>query len=203
MKARDSGMPEEQMWASFFDAPRMLAALGFVDTNGNVADFGCGYGTFTVAAAGLTTATVFAFDIEPAMIEVTAHKARSLGLRNVRAVHRDLLELGSGLADASLSYAMLFNILHAEQPLVLLREVFRTLAPGGKVAVVHWIYDSSTPRGPHLSIRPRPEHCRDWLKESGFELAIPLVSLPPYHYGVVGRKPIDTPETNSKQMRNV
>lgn len=30
MKARDSGMPEEQMWATFFDAPRMLAALGFI-----------------------------------------------------------------------------------------------------------------------------------------------------------------------------
>lgn len=197
MKARDSGMPEEEMWATFFDAPRMLAALGFTDTKGNVADFGCGYGTFTVAAAGLTTATVFAYDIEGEMIEATARKAQTLGLHNVRAAHRDLIELGSGLGDDSLAYAMLFNILHAEQPLVLLREAFRALAPGGKVAVVHWIYDSSTPRGPDLSIRPRPEHCRDWLKESGFELAIPLVSLPPYHYGVVGRKPIETPATNA------
>ena len=197
MKARDSGMPEEQMWATFFDAPRILAALGFSGTTGNVADFGCGYGTFAVAAAGLTTATVFAFDIDPEMIEATAHKARSLGLHNVCAVHRDVIDLGSGLADATLAYAMLFNILHAEQPLVLLREAFRTLAPGGKVAIMHWIYDSSTPRGPHLSIRPRPEHCRDWLKESGFELVIPMVSLPPYHYGIVGRKPIDTHEADS------
>jgi SAM-dependent methyltransferase len=203
MKARDSGMPEEQMWATFFDAPRILAALGFAGTGGNIADFGCGYGTFAVAAAGLTTATVFAFDIEREMIEATARKAQSLGLHNVRAAHRDLLERGSGLADASLDYAMLFNILHAEQPLVLLREAFRTLAPGGKVAVVHWIYDSSTPRGPDLSIRPRPEHCRNWLKESGFELALPLVSLPPYHYGVVGRKPIATPAMNAKQMCSV
>ena len=198
MKARDSGLPEEQMWASFFDAPRMLAALGFADTTGNVADFGCGYGTFTVAAARLTTGTVFAFDIEPEMVEATIHKARSLELHNVCAVHRDLIELGSGLADATLAYAMLFNILHAEQPLVLLREAFRILAPGGMVAVMHWIYDNSTPRGPHLSIRPRPEHCRDWLKESGFELVIPLVSLPPFHYGIVGRKPNATPETTTK-----
>ena len=201
MKARDSGMPEEQMWASFFDAPRMLAALGFTDVTWNVADFGCGYGTFTIAAASLTNATVFAFDIEREMIEATAHKAQSLGMHNVCAVHRDVIELGSGLADATLAYAMLFNILHAEQPLVLLREVFSTLAPGGKIAVVHWIYDSSTPRGPDLSIRPRPEHSRDWLKESGFELVMPLVSLPPYHYGIVGRKPNETPETSTKQMR--
>lgn len=198
MKARDSGMPGEQMWATFFDAPRMLAALGFTDTKGNVADFGCGYGTFTVAAARLTAGTVFAFDIDPEMIEATAHKARSLGLHNVRAVQRDVIELGSGVADAALAYVMLFNILHAEQPLVLLREAFRTLAPGGKIAIVHWIYDSATPRGPDLSIRPRPEHCRDWLQESGFELAIPLVSLPPYHYGVVGRKPVETPETAAR-----
>ena len=99
MKARDSGMPEEQMWASFFDAPRMLAALGFTGIKGDVADFGCGYGTFTIAAANLTTATVFAFDIEREMIEATAHKAQSLGMHNVCAVHRDVIELGSGLAD--------------------------------------------------------------------------------------------------------
>jgi SAM-dependent methyltransferase len=201
MKARDSGMPEEEMWTTFFDAPRMLAALGFADTKGNIADFGCGYGTFTIAAARLTTATVFAFDIEGEMIEATVRKAEALRLRNVRAAQRDLLELGSGLADDSLAYAMLFNILHAEQPLILLQEAFRTLAPGGKIAIMHWIYDSSTPRGPDLSIRPRPEQCREWLKESGFELAMPRVSLPPYHYGIVGRKPVETPETNAKPMR--
>ena len=40
MRARDSGMPEEQMWASFFDAPHTLALLGFSRTTENIGDFG-------------------------------------------------------------------------------------------------------------------------------------------------------------------
>jgi hypothetical protein len=40
-----------------------------------------------------------------------------------------------------------------------------------------------------LAIRTRPEQCRDWLRQSGFELVIPEVSLLPYHYGIVAKKP--------------
>jgi hypothetical protein len=57
------------------------------------------------------------------------------------------------------------------------------------VGVIHWNYDPATPRGPDLSIRPRPEQCQAWCREAGFKLIVPLVSLPPWHYGLVGRKP--------------
>ncbi len=57
------------------------------------------------------------------------------------------------------------------------------------MGVIHWNYDPATPRGPDLSIRPRPEQCQAWCREAGFKLIVPLVSLPPWHYGLVGRKP--------------
>ena len=71
MKVRDSGMPDEEMWATFFDAGRILTKLGFDDPKTDVVEFGCGYGTFTLAAAARTRGTVFALDIEPAMIAAT------------------------------------------------------------------------------------------------------------------------------------
>jgi ubiquinone/menaquinone biosynthesis C-methylase UbiE len=35
----------------------------------NVADFGFGYGTFTIPAAKIISGKIYAFDIEPEMIE--------------------------------------------------------------------------------------------------------------------------------------
>jgi hypothetical protein len=123
------------------------------------------------------------------MIAAATRKAEALRLSNVRPVLRDFVESGTGLPDATVRYAMLFNILHTEKPLPLIREAFRVLAPGGKVAVAHWIHDASTPRGPALNIRPRPEQCQRWLVEAGFDLLEPLVPLPPYHFGIVGLRP--------------
>jgi SAM-dependent methyltransferase len=189
MKVRESGMPEEVMWASFFDAPRILTQLGFDDSGADVVEFGCGYGTFTVAAAARTRGTVFALDLEPEMLEATQCRARESGLRNVQTRRRDFVADGTGLPDTSVGYAMLFNILHAENPSGLLNDAYRILRPGGKVGVIHWNYDPNTPRGPEMSIRPRPEQCQTWTRKAGFALAIPFVSLPPYHYGLVGQKP--------------
>jgi SAM-dependent methyltransferase len=189
MKVRDSGMPDEAVWEEFFDAAQVLAALDVIDPSGDVVDFGCGYGTFSVAAARRTRGTVFALDIDPQMIAATRAKARALGVTNITAIERDFVTSGSGLPDATAAAALLFNILHADEPLALLKEAHRVLAPGGKVGVVHWIPDATTPRGPSLEIRPRPEQCQAWLLEAGFELVRPAVALPPYHYGLVGLRP--------------
>jgi hypothetical protein len=51
MKVRDSGMPEETVWEGFFDARHILSQLSLTDGQADVVDFGCGYGTFTIAAA--------------------------------------------------------------------------------------------------------------------------------------------------------
>jgi hypothetical protein len=67
MKTRESGMPEESMWQGFFDPEAVLGKLGLSSACGNVVDFGCGYGTFTIPAARIVRGTVFAFDIEVEM----------------------------------------------------------------------------------------------------------------------------------------
>jgi SAM-dependent methyltransferase len=189
MKTRESGMPSEEMWQGFFKPEEVLRKLLLSDGCGNVVDFGCGYGTFSIPAARIVRGTVHALDIEPEMIAATQAKAEAAGLQNVRTHLRDFVAGGTGLPDGCADYAMLFNILHAEEPLVLLREAWRVLAGGGRLAIMHWNYDPTTPRGPDMSIRPRPEQCRAWSEQTGFRLLSPgVVNLPPYHYGfVVGR----------------
>ena len=56
MKARESGMPDEQMWDQFFDPDAILDGLGIRDLSGNIVDLGCGYGTFSIPAARKTRA---------------------------------------------------------------------------------------------------------------------------------------------------
>jgi SAM-dependent methyltransferase len=190
MKIRESGMPGEDMWAGFFAPDAILRKLRLSPTCGDAVDFGCGYGTFTIPAARIVSGVVHALDVDPEMVHATAARAEAAGLRNVRTHLRDFLADGSGLPDASVDYAMLFNILHAEQPAILLREAFRVLVPGGTLAITHWNYDATTPRGPSMTIRPRPEQCREWALWAGFALLdAQFIDLPPYHYGIVLERP--------------
>ncbi|HEX9874456.1 MAG TPA: class I SAM-dependent methyltransferase [Deferrimonas sp.] len=191
MKVRDSGMPEEERWSSFFSPETVLGAFGLDRGVATLVDFGCGYGTFTLAAAKLVSGTVHALDIEPEMIETVRAKCRQEGLANVRTELRDFVKSGSGLADSSVDAALLFNILHHDDPVVLMGEAWRILRPGGRLAVVHWNYDPATPRGPALEIRPRPEQCIEWGRTVGFGFVEEeRFDLRPYHYGLLFRKAV-------------
>lgn len=190
MKVRDSGMPEEEMWSDFFDPEKILATFGLNHGVRDIVEFGCGYGTFTLAAAEMATGTVHALDIEPEMVETVGEKCLLAGIDNVHAVVRDFVAEGTGLPSDSVDAALLFNILHHEEPLALMTEAFRIVKPGGRLAVIHWNYDPTTPRGPAMEIRPRPEQCIAWGRTAGFTFdERERFDLPPYHYGLLFRKP--------------
>lgn len=183
MKIRESGMPDRDMWQNFFDPHKILKTLGMNNQVLNVAEFGCGYGTFTIPAAKIVKGTIYAFDIEPEMIEITNEEAKNNHLHNVKTILRDFVTQGSGLLGKSVEYVMLFNILHHEHPWALLEEAHRILKKDGKLGIIHWNYDSTTPRGPSIDIRPKPEECIQWAKRSGFRDPV-LHDLKPYHYGI-------------------
>lgn len=179
-------MPDESMWDSFFDPPTVLAVLGLTPDCRDAVEFGCGYGTFTLPAARIVSGTVYALDIEPEMIEVTNAKTQAAGLSNVTARECDFVAEGTGLGGSTVDYAMLFNILHCEAPETLLQEAYRVVGLRGKLGIMHWNYDDTTPRGPSMTIRPRPEQCQSWAEHAGFSLLPPgIVNLPPYHYGMI------------------
>jgi SAM-dependent methyltransferase len=185
MKVRDSGMPDEEMWEQFFDPDFILRAFGIDAGVQDIVEFGCGYGTFTLAAARLVQGRVYALDIEPEMVRLVQDKCRCANIDNVVATLRDFAVQGTGLADASADAALLFNILHHEEPLALMTAARRVLKPGGTLAVIHWNHDPTTPRGPSLDIRPRPEQCVSWGKAAGFSFEeSQRFAFPPYHYGL-------------------
>ena len=173
------------MWDGFFDPDAILDELGIRDLSRNIVDVGCGYGTFSIPAARKNKGIIYALDIEKEMIQAVQKKANEAGLKNIIAIHKDFMMAGSGLSDNSCEYVMLFNILHAENPLKILAEAKRILTPGGRAGVVHWNYDPTTPRSPSLDIRPRPEQCQEWIKATGFELIQPYLSFPPFHYEIL------------------
>jgi SAM-dependent methyltransferase len=172
MKIRDSGMPDEAYWETLFDVPLILDRLGIAQYR-DVAELGCGYGTFTIPIAQAISGTLYTFDVESAMIART--KERAAGLRVVCA-QRDVVESGFGV---QVDAVLLFNILHCEEPVKLLKYAAEA-AP--EILVTHWRYDD-TPRGPSLDIRPRPEQVAEWASEINLR-AGEVIDLQPWHYGL-------------------
>lgn len=133
---------------------------------------------------------MFALDIDPRMVQETRQKVEAAGQTNVFVEQRDFLQNGCGRPNQSVGYALLFNILHVEDPVSLLSEATRVLRPGGKAGIIHWKYDPSTPRGPSMTIRPRPEQCREWAEQAGLEFVRwESLTCCSYHYGLVVQRP--------------
>lgn len=190
MKYRQSGMPDEMLWDTFFNPTEILKQLDVNEDVTALLDIGCGYGTFLVPAAHIVKEVVIGIDIEHAMIAVCKDKIREQGSKNINLICGDIsteqtlkaLEQYKGEID----YITLFNILHCEQPMNLLIASYNLLSDNGKIGVIHWTFES-TPRGPSMEIRPTPERIIGWAAESGFTL-YKYVELPPYHFGLVFTK---------------
>ena len=187
MKGRESGMPDESLWTGFFDPDEVVSRLGCAGRAGDVVEFGCGYGTFTFPVAAGLAGTVHALDIDARMVGWVERRARDEGWTNLLTAERDFMAAGTGLEGESMVHAMLFNILHIEEPEKLLGEAWRVLAWGGVTSVIHWRSDIPTPRGPSLDIRPSPNQCQRWAKEAGFRSFrnLPLGDAAPRHFGLL------------------
>lgn len=187
MRGRQSGMPDEDYWNTFFNVELALDELiGKAPILGDLVEFGSGYGTFTFAAAKRIGGIVTALDIDADLVEFTKSKYLQLDIKNISVELRDFTFVGTGLPDSSQSHAMIYNLLHLEDPVSLLKEAFRVLQPGGILSVMHWRSDIDTPRGPSLNIRPKPEQCTRWLEEAGFNdpRPIDITASCPYHFGL-------------------
>ncbi|MBH1940891.1 class I SAM-dependent methyltransferase [Mobilitalea sibirica] len=187
MKYRESGMPEENMWQTFFDPVEILKLLEVNKSVNTLLDIGSGYGTFLLPAAKLVSNKVVGIDIEREMINICENKIKGHKLKNIDLILGDISTKNTinDLKDyqGNIDYICLFNILHCENPLDILNAAYSLLNDNGKIGVIHW-KNENTPRGPSMEIRPTPEMINKWAVAAGFYL-YKQIELPPYHYGMV------------------
>ena len=190
MKYRESGMPSEQLWDTFFDPLNILKQMEVDQNIRTLIDIGCGYSTFLMPAAQLINGTAIGIDIDNEMIETSKKKVQENKITNIELLHGEISCLSIIRAieryKEEIDYITLFNILHCEEPINLLKKVHDFLADNGKIGVIHW-KNEETPRGPSMEIRPKPEMIIDWASKAGFDFK-KYVELPPYHFGLIFAK---------------
>ena len=59
MKVRESSMPEQSVWESYFDPDLILTQLRLTSSCDSVVEIGCGYGTFTIPVARRVAGTIY------------------------------------------------------------------------------------------------------------------------------------------------
>ena len=76
-----------------------------------VLDYGCGTGSYTIAAIEKLgpTGKVFAADIKPLALEKTKKRAEKMGYKNIETIQTDC---DTGLDDESIDKVICFDVLH-------------------------------------------------------------------------------------------
>ncbi|MDM7998777.1 MAG: class I SAM-dependent methyltransferase [Dehalococcoidia bacterium] len=102
-----------------------------IKTGFTVLDYGCGAGSYVPGLSELVgpSGKVYALDIHPLAIESVKRLVSKRGLTNVETI---LSDCRTGLPDASIDVALMYDIYHdLAEPGKVLRESHRVLKPDG------------------------------------------------------------------------
>ena len=132
-----------------FRPPTWILEEAGVRTGMTIVDFGCGPGSFTLAAARLVgpRGFVYAVDVHPLAAASVRNAIQKGGFRNVQMIlGESMTDIPDGIADMSLLYDVLHNF---EEPDRLLIEQHRVLKPEGTLSVMdHHIEEALLPTIP-------------------------------------------------------
>ncbi len=184
LKLRESGMPAEEVWEQFFNPNDLFEKFDLQREKGLGADIACGYGTFTIPLAKLLNTTIYAVDINAEFLTQVQKKAEEQKLANIITQKADISDPDFKLPE-KVQFALLFNILHCENPELIVKNVKRNLTEEGRIYVIHWRTDIETPRGPPIEIRPTMDDIKILLTNVGFQMVKEFNSIEQYHYGII------------------
>ncbi len=118
-----------------------------------VLDYGCGPGSFTMAAAEKVgpEGKIYAADIHPLAIKTVRKKISKMKAANIQTI---MVQKKTGLPENSTDIVLLFDIIHAFKDMTpFVEEFLKILKPGGRIAVddhhmtEHSIINSMTASG--------------------------------------------------------
>ena len=183
MILRESGMPDKELWEQFFNPYEIFEKFCITNENNPGADIACGFGTFTIPLAKLNNKTIYAVDINNDYLALLEKRIQANNLNNIKTIITDITD-PKFLLPEKVGFALLFNILHCENPELLIKNVNNNLTNNGKIFVIHWRSDIETPRGPPLAIRPTMDDIKKLIIELDFKVEKQFESISPYHYGI-------------------
>jgi ubiquinone/menaquinone biosynthesis C-methylase UbiE len=134
---------------------KIMDALGVGDGS-VVADLGAGSGWFTIRLADRVgpNGRVYAEDIQHQMIDSIRRRVDKIGLKNVTTI---LGTMKDPMLPAPVDAVLIVDAYHEmEQPVVLLRNVARSLKPSGRIGIVNFTKEGGGP-GPAMEARVDPE----------------------------------------------
>lgn len=107
-----------------------------------VADFGCGAGYFSLAAAKTVGGggVVYALDVLPAKLESVESQAKSMGLTNINIQRVNLEKRGGAkLSDDTVDWVIMKDMLFQNQnKQMIIEEARRVLKPKGRLLIIEW-----------------------------------------------------------------
>jgi ubiquinone/menaquinone biosynthesis C-methylase UbiE len=114
---------------------KLLSGIEMIRAGAHILDFGCGPGSYTIAAARMIqpSGIVYAVDSNPSAINEVVRRARKEGLVNVHTV---LTDSNTGLSDYSVDVILLIYVFHEfKNPHLIVSELDRILKPTGVLVV--------------------------------------------------------------------
>jgi ubiquinone/menaquinone biosynthesis C-methylase UbiE len=189
---QNTRQPDWDWWSRLWPAPGETLRKAGVTSGDTLAEIGSGNGYFALPAARIVDPqTVYAVDIDAALLEELSHLADQQAIENVRTVVGDARRLSEQLPEP-VDVALVANTFHGVDEITpFVQQVAESLRPGGRLIIVNWkdVPRETTriggePRGPPTELRLSPEEtARNVLDETAVTLE-QTIELPPYHYAL-------------------
>lgn len=189
-----TSMPDRDWWEALWPNPLELVLKLNLKSGMSVLDLCCGYGYFTIPMSSVTS-TIYGLELEAELIDQAKHEASIRGITNCHWIVGDAMRLRD-LMPEPVDYILLANTFHGiPNKTEFVRNAISMLKPNGRFSIINWHKKPreetivlNKARGPQTTMRMSPEEVVEILSTLGLELDS-LVELPPYHYGIVFRKP--------------